>query len=811
MLALLALFNPVGALAKGNASRVIVENGTPKIVINDRVVNNMFGIDVYSAHMDPSTPELLAGMKDVIDRASNMGIPIINFQVLWNDYDRSTTAPKSVEEAVARFHTKNLDALLDYASGKKVYVLLDLLSHAHWALPAWWKELGDNGNAYQIIGPPGEQIDAYNRTQTPVASYQSPTHRELLKGLLTMLVTRYKNHPAIMGWGINPGPTGENGYAPNYLDLMLNASLTSSLDFRLAMADYSSIALSSFRRWLEDKYISIDLLNEAWGVQYTSFEQAQPPYPKKISLQETFENNGDSRSSMLDWQAFRYEALLDEWKFMSDTVRSLDSTKILTGKTSWCPIMLQSGSEAMLATAVSVFDDHLIDADKLCGGITINDKNPGARIDLANLSKFSRKYKAVRIYNFENWVKADRTLPIGTRIAPDLAMAVKEVMKREGGYMWFTVALGGDTHPKPDWSWEEIQSLVSQCRADELSDARADSPPILFFYDVDNLMPHYYDSSPKLKTSHLYAAISKALYRDSEQPEYGFIDAEDIEEGALDLALPKLIIMANQRVLSASLVTRLQKYMASGGAVLLVGSNGVFDESGQRNTFSISRLAPRLTADQVQSLYNWGMKQNILIPFVVISSTNESFFQIPLDGEESGNYGLLRSALVSLVPLAQTGELSFSGSIANVPFPVSSNQKIAPVPVAAKSPPAKTGVKPQGERNLIKDFDRNNDGIVSRNEFPGPSEMFNRLDANQDGAIDAGEAKRDQNGRMEASPGHRPPPGGLDANHDGVISRDEFPGPSEVFDSLDADHDGAIDAGEAKRNQSGGGNPLPGK
>jgi len=37
----------------------------------------------------------------------------------------------------------------------------------------------------------------------------------------------------------------------------------------------------------------------------------------------------------------------------------------------------------------------------------------------------------------------------------------------------------------------------------------------------------------------------------------------------------------------------------------------------------------------------------------------------------------------------------------------------------------------------------NGDGVVSREEFPGPVEVFNRLDINRDGVITKEEAKAD--------------------------------------------------------------------
>ena len=46
-------------------------------------------------------------------------------------------------------------------------------------------------------------------------------------------------------------------------------------------------------------------------------------------------------------------------------------------------------------------------------------------------------------------------------------------------------------------------------------------------------------------------------------------------------------------------------------------------------------------------------------------------------------------------------------------------------------------------KNFMRDFDVNGDGIVSSEEFPGPVEVFNRLDINRDGDITKEEAKAD--------------------------------------------------------------------
>jgi len=99
--------------------------------------------------------------------------------------------------------------------------------------------------------------------------------------------------------------------------------------------------------------------------------------------------------------------------------------------------------------------------------------------------------------------------------------------------------------------------------------------------------------------------------------------------------------------------------------------------------------------------------------------------------------------------------------------------------------------------------DADNDGLISQDEFPGPDTHFYELDQNSDGYIGQGEAPTgpppmggDQGGDIGSS-GFGPPPPPVDADNDGMISQDEFPGPDTHFYELDQNSDGYIDEGEA--------------
>lgn len=96
----------------------------------------------------------------------------------------------------------------------------------------------------------------------------------------------------------------------------------------------------------------------------------------------------------------------------------------------------------------------------------------------------------------------------------------------------------------------------------------------------------------------------------------------------------------------------------------------------------------------------------------------------------------------------------------------------------------------------FSDMDKNKDGKISRDEFLGPPQFFDRLDENKDGFIDEGEWNR-MRGRMGGGPriGERLLLL-LDSDGDSKISREEFSQLTALFDILDKDQDGSLSQAE---------------
>ena len=124
---------------------------------------------------------------------------------------------------------------------------------------------------------------------------------------------------------------------------------------------------------------------------------------------------------------------------------------------------------------------------------------------------------------------------------------------------------------------------------------------------------------------------------------------------------------------------------------------------------------------------------------------------------------------------------------------------------------------------FVSRLDRDGDGKVSRKEFDGPAEAFDRLDANQDGYLirQRGAARsatrceqpgmalplrsgKEQSPRSTTTPrqglrgvGASPFLQRFDRNNDGKVTRDEFDGTARRFSTLDLNGDGSVSKDEA--------------
>ncbi|WP_374975775.1 beta-galactosidase [Microbacterium trichothecenolyticum] len=130
----------------------------------------------------------------------------------------------------------------------------------------------------------------------------SPIYRRLAGELVRRLAERYVHHPAVVMWHVG-----------------------NEFGCHLWM-DFSDAARDAYRGWLENRYATVEALNQAWGTsfwsqRYGSFDEIFPPRLAPYS---------HNPSSMLDWRRFTSDMLLECYLMEREILLEAGATQPIT-------------------------------------------------------------------------------------------------------------------------------------------------------------------------------------------------------------------------------------------------------------------------------------------------------------------------------------------------------------------------------------------------------------------------------------------------------------------------------------------------
>jgi len=129
---------------------------------------------------------------------------------------------------------------------------------------------------------------AGNRTRHSTRSFLHPGYRAALAAKLTELAEYVRDKPYHMGWY----PQDEYAYR--------------------AFSGYEECSLKVFREKMLIKYASLDALNQAWGTEFKTDDEIDPPREFERSV------------AFADWQEFRRWAQIDFTRFVYNTLKQVD-------------------------------------------------------------------------------------------------------------------------------------------------------------------------------------------------------------------------------------------------------------------------------------------------------------------------------------------------------------------------------------------------------------------------------------------------------------------------------------------------------
>lgn len=169
------------------------------------------------------------------------------------------------------------------------------------------------------------------------------------------------------------------------------------------------------------------------------------------------------------------------------------------------------------------------------------------------------------------------------------------------------------------------------------------------------------------------------------------------------------------------------------------------------------------------------------------------------------------------------GKIGFDEALAGFQLPGSRGADTRALPGEGR------GRAPMNVDSFMKDNDSDGDGKISEAEFKGPRQLFGKADANSDGFVDRAELE-DASRKLQKMAGGAGGKGDgsgkvmemikrSDADGDGKVTREEWPGRPQMFDRMDKNGDGILDEADfggapAKKPEGGGmegGTDAPGE
>ena len=528
-------------------------------------------------------------VREYIDKAARYGATFCRIEVRWPELDRVTREfaakhPELVaklkkmtaegrlrealemlpdfevpEDAAELLDFSELDRIMNYAAKKGVYIIL---SFHYLSPPIWWaKNFPD-------------QLQTNNTgALSYMATFNAPALLKYADQVVTAVVNRYKNHPALLGWGLDFGWTNEDNYP--------GANYYASWGFY----DYSPTAVQRFREWLKRKYGSVEALKRAWGNDTVTFDNAIPPQPLPPprgfkELVEFVNGPGDTRREWLDWMEFRLEEKTKCMLHFAELYKRLDPDHVLV-QTPATPLSIGLGNAVFLSIDYYSYAKSPVDIVYV---------NPGLKSDTAELLKLYGYPPFLKYFEHRGqaaFIKWEGRPGVDYDAHPELITTVAELARRTGTGL----AIWGGHVPmpvtgeeQPEFTDEQIRLFIETFRS--LPEGRLNKSRIAILEDPRLCFFTYYRLRPyKLAELGALWGIIHLAGLDAD-----VLPVNEVKENPDVIYQYDALILDNLYRMEDWLVDTLVEYVERGRGLFIVGRTGVYDWYGQNKFRQLKRL-----------------------------------------------------------------------------------------------------------------------------------------------------------------------------------------------------------------------------
>src|SRR6266849_401751 len=203
----------------------------------------------------------------------------------------------SAEPREGEYHLENVEQLADLAQevGLKVIVQVYVDSAPDWV----GKKFPDS----HFVSSSGEVMPSH---AAPGYCFDHPGVHAAVLGLFTTLAQRMRSKPAFLGWDLWSEPHVINWAEATYM--------------RSAEFCFCPYSVARFRRWLQQKYGSLDALNRSWYRRFESWDEVEPNRLSTIL----------SYTDYIDWRSFITQKLTEDLHARYDAVKSVSPAAVAT-------------------------------------------------------------------------------------------------------------------------------------------------------------------------------------------------------------------------------------------------------------------------------------------------------------------------------------------------------------------------------------------------------------------------------------------------------------------------------------------------
>lgn len=596
-------------------SYVKIVDANPKLFIGDKETE-ITGFYTTSAPF-AGNPESIENVKKYIDKAAEHNLTFVIVALSWVLMDRSSpelappdiwelyeegkyeemiekTKPmESPEDAAELIDWEPLDELFDYAASKGVYLVPSFVYHTP---TLWWfknyKTHLQTNNAGKIVFMP---------------SFNSPYSEKYADQVITAMVDRYKNHPALLGWDLAFGYTEENNYPGGHISRFGS----------LGWYDYTEFAKQRFREWLNEKYANnVSRLREAWSDSTATFENAEIPkaLPDIANFDEMIKwvnGPGDARMQFYDWQLFRLEEKKRSRDHFAKLYKNLDSDHVVFGIAT-VPLTTFASGDTMMTDYYEYAFSPYIDVVFFCPGVS-NEfwENPTYRLICYSFIKYFQNRGKAAFIKWEDWGCSD--LEEIKKCAEFAKRTNSGITMWEGKTGYPAVEpLGSDTDEIMDEptakeiaTFANIFHTTPKERLKKSEFAIIEEPMVgVFDYRIGTEELNIYSGYKGFEMLGLGASLISARL------DFDVVTTNEIVKNPKILKSYKAVALVNIARMDEKLLNALIDYRNGGGGLFIVGRTGLFNAYGNKNTTYLKKL---LNVSDIQEYkitqYSWSFSK----------------------------------------------------------------------------------------------------------------------------------------------------------------------------------------------------------